>query len=54
MRNIKFDRRSLLRGLGYGTVLCSGLSKNLYAQTPAPCGWRCSPTPTARTPIRTT
>jgi Protein of unknown function (DUF1552) len=33
MRNIKFDRRSLLRGLGYGTVLCSGLSKSLYAQT---------------------
>ena len=31
MRNIKFSRRSLLRGLGYGTVLCSGLTKNLYA-----------------------
>jgi hypothetical protein len=33
MRNIKFSRRSLLRGLGYGTVLCTGLTKNLYAQT---------------------
>jgi hypothetical protein len=32
MRNIKFSRRSLLRGLGYGTVLCSGLTKSLYAQ----------------------
>jgi hypothetical protein len=32
MRNIKFSRRSLLRGMGYGTVLCSGISKNLYAQ----------------------
>src|SRR5262245_26859085 len=32
MRNIKFSRRSLLRGLGYGTVLCTGLTKNLYAQ----------------------
>jgi len=31
MRNISFSRRSLLRGLGYGTVLCSGLAKNLYA-----------------------
>ena len=33
MRNIKFSRRSLLRGLGYGTVLCTGLTKNLYADT---------------------
>jgi len=32
MRNIKFSRRSLLRGMGYGTVLCTGLTKNLYAQ----------------------
>ena len=32
MRNIKFSRRSLLRGLGYGTVLCTGLTKSLYAQ----------------------
>src|SRR5690242_13626945 len=32
MRNIKFSRRSLLRGLGYGTVLCTGLTKTLYAQ----------------------
>jgi hypothetical protein len=32
MRNIHFSRRSLLRGLGYGTVLCTGLTKNLYAQ----------------------
>jgi hypothetical protein len=31
MRNISFSRRSLLRGLGYGTVLCTGLTKNLYA-----------------------
>jgi Protein of unknown function (DUF1552) len=33
MKNIKFSRRSLLRGLGYGTTFCAGLSKNLYAQT---------------------
>jgi hypothetical protein len=36
MRNIKFSRRSLLRGLGYGTVLCTGLTKTLYAQTRTP------------------
>ena len=35
MRNIHFSRRSLLRGLGYGTVLCTGLTKNLYAQNRA-------------------
>jgi hypothetical protein len=29
---MKFSRRSLLRGLGAGTVLLSGISKNLYAQ----------------------
>jgi hypothetical protein len=33
MRNIKFSRRSLLRGLGYGTGFCAGLGKNVYAQT---------------------
>src|SRR5213075_579216 len=33
MRNIRFSRRSLLRGLGYGTVLCTGMTKNLYAQS---------------------
>jgi hypothetical protein len=33
MRNIKFSRRSLLRGLGAGSVLLSGMSRNLYAQT---------------------
>jgi hypothetical protein len=33
MRNIKFSRRSLLRGLGAGTVLLGGMSKTLYAQT---------------------
>jgi hypothetical protein len=33
MRNISFSRRSLLRGLGYGTVLCTGLTKSLYAQS---------------------
>jgi len=33
MRNIKFSRRSLLRGLGYGAPFCAGLAKNLYAQT---------------------
>jgi hypothetical protein len=33
MKNIKFSRRALLRGLGYGTAFCTGLSKNLYAQT---------------------
>ena len=32
MRNIQFSRRSLLRGLGYGTVLCSSLTRSLYAQ----------------------
>jgi Protein of unknown function (DUF1552) len=32
MRNIKFSRRSLLRGLGYGTAFCSGLARNVYAQ----------------------
>jgi hypothetical protein len=33
MRQINaFSRRSLLRGLGAGTLLCGGLSKNLYAQ----------------------
>jgi hypothetical protein len=35
MRNIKFSRRSLIRGLGYGTVLCTGLTKSLYAQVGA-------------------
>ena len=33
MKNIKFSRRTLLRGLGYGTAFCGGLTKNLYAQT---------------------
>jgi len=33
MRNIKFSRRSLLRGIGYGTPFCAGLAKSLYAQT---------------------
>ena len=33
MRNIKFSRRTLLRGLGYGMPFCAGLSKSLYAQT---------------------
>jgi hypothetical protein len=33
MRNVKFSRRSLLRGLGYGGVFCTGLLDNLYAQT---------------------
>jgi Protein of unknown function (DUF1552) len=32
MRNVKFSRRTLLRGLGCGTVFCGGLAKNLYAQ----------------------
>jgi Protein of unknown function (DUF1552) len=32
MKNIKFSRRSLLRGLGYGTAFCTGLTKSLYAQ----------------------
>lgn len=32
MKNVKFSRRTLLRGLGCGTVFCSGLAKNLYAQ----------------------
>ena len=36
MRNIKFSRRSLLRGLGYGTVLCGGFTRNLYAQNATP------------------
>lgn len=33
MRNVKFSRRTMLRGLGYGTIFCSGLADNLYAQT---------------------
>jgi hypothetical protein len=33
MRNVKFSRRALLRGLGYGIPLCSGLSNVLYAQS---------------------
>jgi Protein of unknown function (DUF1552) len=33
MKNIKFSRRALLRGLGYGTAFCTGLTKTLYAQT---------------------
>ena len=33
MKNIKFSRRALVRGLGYGTAFCTGLTKNLYAQT---------------------
>ncbi|KYF58475.1 hypothetical protein BE08_18455 [Sorangium cellulosum] len=33
MRNVKFSRRTMLRGLGGGTILCSGLIDNLYAQT---------------------
>lgn len=33
MRNVKFSRRTMLRGLGCGTVFCSGLVDNLYAQT---------------------
>lgn len=33
VRNVKFSRRSLLAGLGYGAGFCAGLSKNLYAQT---------------------
>ncbi|WP_437604856.1 DUF1552 domain-containing protein [Sorangium sp. So ce834] len=33
MRNVKFSRRTMLRGLGYGTVFCSGLFDNVYAQT---------------------
>lgn len=33
MRNIKFSRRSLLRGLGYGIPFCAGLTRTLYAQT---------------------
>ncbi|WP_437652753.1 DUF1552 domain-containing protein [Sorangium sp. So ce1182] len=32
MRNVKFSRRTILRGLGYGTLFCSGLVDNLYAQ----------------------
>jgi hypothetical protein len=32
MRNVKFSRRTMLRGLGYGTLFCSGLIDNLYAQ----------------------
>jgi hypothetical protein len=31
-----FSRRSLLRGLGGGAVLCSGISRSLYAQTAQP------------------
>ncbi|MGK3999591.1 DUF1552 domain-containing protein [Sorangium sp. So ce1024] len=33
MRNVKFSRRTMLRGLGCGTIFCSGLVDNLYAQT---------------------
>jgi hypothetical protein len=33
MSNIKFSRRTLLRGLGYGMPFCSGLAGVLYAQT---------------------
>jgi hypothetical protein len=33
MRNVKFSRRTLLRGLGYGLPFCTGLSNVLYAQT---------------------
>jgi hypothetical protein len=33
MKNIKFSRRALVQGLGYGTAFCTGLTKNLYAQT---------------------
>jgi hypothetical protein len=33
MRNVKFSRRTMLRGLGCGGVFCSGLFNNLYAQT---------------------
>lgn len=33
MRNVKFSRRTMLRGLGCGTVFCSGLFDNVYAQT---------------------
>jgi len=33
MRNVKFSRRAMLRGLGYGGVFCTGLLDNLYAQT---------------------
>lgn len=33
MRNIKFSRRTMLRGLGFGGVFCSGLFDTLYAQT---------------------
>lgn len=33
IKNIKFSRRSLLTGLGYGAGFCAGLSKNVYAQT---------------------
>lgn len=32
MKNVKFSRRSMLRGLGYGGVFCSGLCNTLYAQ----------------------
>jgi hypothetical protein len=35
MRNIKFSRRSLIRGLGYGTVLCTGITRSLYAHAQA-------------------
>jgi hypothetical protein len=33
MRNLKFSRRAMLRGLGYGGVFCTGLFDNVYAQT---------------------
>ncbi|MES1173165.1 MAG: DUF1552 domain-containing protein [Myxococcales bacterium] len=36
MKNIRFSRRALLRGLGYGTAFCTGLTRNLYAQTAPP------------------
>jgi hypothetical protein len=36
MHFLKFSRRSLLRGLGAGTVLMSGISKTLYAQAVTP------------------
>jgi hypothetical protein len=32
MRAMNFSRRSLIRGLGAGTLLLGGMSKNLYAQ----------------------
>jgi hypothetical protein len=32
MKNVKFSRRTLLRGLGYGVPFCGGLADALYAQ----------------------